>query len=113
MPTNLTEYGETATEKLTETGQIISRGFSEFGELIFGGAVEPTLKEVTDLLLLSDSTLRHKPALFIADNIDSTDSALNHKPSLLLADAVLPLVVLQGELERILNALKQPTLRSA
>lgn len=88
MPTSITEYGETATENLTETGQSVNGVITEFGELIFNGYVEPTLKEVTDLLSLAENILRDKPALSVADSIGAADSTLNHKPLLPLVDAI-------------------------
>jgi hypothetical protein len=88
MSTSITEYGETATENLTETGQSVNGVITEFGELTFNGYVEPTLKEVTDLLSVAENILRDKPALLIADNINAEDSTLNHKPLLPLVDAI-------------------------
>jgi hypothetical protein len=88
MSTSITEYGETATENLTETGQNINGAITELGELIINGYVEPTLKQITDSLSLAENLLRYKPALLVADNINAADSTLNHKPLLPLVDSV-------------------------
>ncbi len=88
MSASITEYGETATENLTEIGQSVNGVITEFGELILNGYVEPTLKQVTDSLSLAENLLRDKPALLVADNIGAEDSMLNHKPLLPLVDSV-------------------------
>ncbi|MCW3994593.1 MAG: hypothetical protein NWE98_00380 [Candidatus Bathyarchaeota archaeon] len=87
MPNSITEYGEIATENLTETGRCACGAVTEIGELIFNAEAPATFKQVTDQLNLSDSIFLNKPDLWILDDVAATDELIVSK-MLMLSEEV-------------------------